>query len=231
MMHTTTHQFLTESGIDYYANKLYNESIGEIKETFEEGGIELITIDDMSDKQKQILADATGKTWLSNLDNKNNKMSKKLGAVNDEGSKVGVTVEGYKNWTISRRIPVYWTNNMIAEIANALEVDAVLLIANELSPLQKKILYINTVFTIIGKNPTPKIEGKTYPGLSYATGMWYSQYAFDSEEIEIATIKKGDVTSENYEDFDVIMGMLTRKMLESIEINTKKSQIIYDKKH
>lgn len=220
-------QLLTEKGINYFANKLYDKGIGEIKKTFKESGIELFTLEDMTDEQKRILADASGSTWLDKLDDKNNKLSDRYKKVEEKGVKVGTTVDGYKNWTIARHVVPPWTTKLITKLADALDVDAVLLISNRLAPVQKGVFYSNTTISMIGRNPIPKV-GK---GPGYTYGQLYSQITFECGSIQLAKMKKGNLLSENYEDFDVVMGMLTKKMLESIETNTRRSQEIYDKKH
>ena len=84
--------------------------------------------------------------------------------------------------------------------------------------------------TLIGPNPIKKIEGKKYPGLSYLHGLPYGQTAI-SADIEIATFKKKSISSENLEDYGKVITLLADKMLEYIDINTKRSKVKYDKDH
>jgi hypothetical protein len=201
---------LTEVGIHYFADQLYDHSINEIKASFDSYGIELITRENMNDAQKAVLSEVEGGTWL--------KGKEKDGyyKFTNKAIKVGTAIDGYKNWMLSFDLPWPWSNIVLAKVANAMDVDAVLLV-NQRLDLTKDFGYAACLMTMVGENPIPKIEGKKYPGLSYVDGMYYGQAALTFyKPIIFAVSKKKEIISENYNQFGEVNKVLTDALLEDI---------------
>jgi len=183
--------------------------------------MELITREAMTDEQKAVLDEGKSNKWFSDLQWEQNRIESAYDKVEEKSIKIGAAIEGYKNWTVYEGIPTPWTNNMLAQITNAMGVDAVLLVSNKLD-LSKNVGFATTYMTMVGKNPIPREEGKKYPGLSYSDGMYYAQAGLRMPKpIELATLKKKQIQTENYEGFDVAMKLLVERMLADIRFRTE----------
>jgi len=230
--HIYTEKFLTEVGNRYFVNKMYDNSIESLKQSFSKGGIELITVDNMTEEQKAILsgAEARDKILGTSLDMKQSKLEKHYEDVQEKGISAGNAADGYKSWLIMDGLPLTWDLNVFAAMAEAMKVDAILFVNNNVIPESRTLTFQKTIMTMIGVNPIPKVEGKKYPGLSYLHGLPYGQTSIGSE-FEIASFKKKKIETENMDGYDKLLVMLADKMIEYLKINTERSRLKYEKDH
>jgi hypothetical protein len=201
----------TSEGIKYFANKLYDNTVSSVKEAFNKEGIEVLTFDDLNADQKKNFLATQGTKWTE---------GKKFSSWGDKNFATGESAYQYKNWVLDRGVEVPWINSSIADFAEALGVDAVLMIANGLQFDGSKINYGNTLITMLGKNPVPVPEGQS--SLGHLNGLWYgqAQIIFD-KNIAFATVKKNEVTNENYDGLGQVFGKLIGYMM--IDINGRKA--------
>jgi len=211
---------LTDDGMRKLVNKLYTESIEQIKESFKIRGIELVTIETMNANQKAVMADAKGEKFLQS-DEKSNKLYNGYNKLSSKQANLGVAAKGYKNWKLIYELVWPWSVSVLGKMADALDVDAVLLINNEIN-ITREFAYASCVTTMAGINPIPKIEGRKYPGLSYNNGMVYGQglMAFN-KPIVFSTVKKKKIISENYKKF----GETQKVLIQTILADIKKRQL------
>lgn len=230
--HVFTESHLTEDGNKYFVNKLYDGSIETLKETFKKNGIELITKENMTDEQLEILSGALAKDKIlgTSLDIKQAKLESTYENVEKKGVSAGIAVEGYKNWTSMDQMPISFDLNLFGALAKALDVDAIIFVNNIVTPDSRTLTYNKTIISMFGVNPSPKIEGKKYPGLSYLYGLPYGQISINSE-FEIATFKKKAIQSENLDGYDKVVSLLIDKLVEYLIINTQRSKEKYEKDH
>jgi hypothetical protein len=230
--HIYTEKFLTEVGNKYFVNKMYDMSIESLKQSFSKGGIELITVDNMTREQKAILsgAEARDKIFATSLDIKQSKLEKHYEDVQEKGISAGNAADGYKSWLITDRLPLSWDLNVFGALAEAMKVDAILFVNNNVIPESRTLTFQKTIMTMIGVNPIPKVEGKKYPGLSYLHGLPYGQTSIGSD-FEIASFKRKKIASESMEGYDKLLVMLADKMIEYLKINTERSKVKYKKDH
>lgn len=196
--------FLPDLGTEYFANKLYSLNIEEIKKTFGEKNIELITVENMTETQKQFL---TSNKWLSNLGEKQQEYETAYSELNENGNKVGSTAKGYINWTIEKGSPHQEELNVYALLAKVLEVDAVVVFSSLVTP-GIDIYYNGTSITMIGSNPSNKEQG-----------MYYSRVDMTAE-IEMANTKKDVLIAEKYDGYDKIMRALVERMIKDLKTHT-----------
>ena len=140
----------------------------------------------------------------------------------------GIAVEGYKNWVINQGLPISFDLNLYGALTLALDVDAIHLINNEVSPEARTLTFNKTIMTMYGENPIPKEKEKKYTGMSYVNGLPYSQVTIASE-FEMASFKKKAIESENLDGYDQVISLLVDTMMKYIEINTQRSKEKYEK--
>lgn len=198
---------LTDKGLDYFVNAFYEIALPEIQNSFKEQGIELLSIDQMNDDQKSALADfGTDKfaeRFLMNESEKYRADLKKKSKLD-----IGSTVQGYQNFYIKDAIPGnMWVNNPLADLTNALGVDAILIVTSEIS-VTKKVLFKQNILTLIGPNPDNPPGGEYFKmkPRGYAYGQVSSRLA---ESIEIGTTKKGELIEFNITDYNKFMNYLS----------------------
>ena len=230
--HIFTESHLTTVGNEYFVNKLYDGSIETLREAFKKNGIELVTKENMTEDQFAILSGAQSKDKIleTSLDIKQARLESTYEDVEKKGVSAGIAVEGYKNWTSNDQMPLSFDLNLFGALTKAMDVDAILFVNNLVTPESRTLTYNKTILTLYGENPIPKIEGKTYPGMSYLHGLPYGQTSISSG-FEIARFKKKAIESENLDGYDKVVSFLADKMVEYLDINTQRSKEKHEKDH
>jgi len=168
--------------------------------------------------------------FMTNLDLEQSKLKGKYKEVNSKGVSAGATVDGYLSWMFKAGgAPGSWDMNVYAFLCEALDVDAIVLINNNVLIDGNRLMFKNTIITMFGPNPIKKIEGVIYPGLTYWYGHAYGQTALDAN-IPIVKFRRKEAASENFEGYERVPIFLTNKLLEYIKINTERCIEIHKKK-
>lgn len=225
-------KYLTEVANDYFVQKLYDLGMDDLKKAFNADGIDLLTVDKMTEQQKAILSGTSSGDGMftTNLDLKKEKIKERYEKVESKGVSAGSAVPGYKSWMWQAEgAPVSWDMNLYGALCHAMEVDAILFVNNFVTIEKKGLTWTKTIVTMIGRNPIPKIEGRKYPGLSYIYGMPYEQTAI-SGEVQIADFKKKSIVGENFDGYDKVLGLLGDRMIQSLKRNKQKSIEVAKKK-
>lgn len=217
---TTTNKALSEEGLNHFVAKMYESNLPVLQQEFSDAGIELITIENMTNEQKSILSDFASTKWMERV-SKSEKTEYKSNFLGYEetGRKTGVAMQGYRNWRLGfAEFSMVWLSEPMYDLAKALGVDAVVYVNHRLS-MDGKLWANQTIISITGcENSVTGGQKKTLT----ARGLPVTQIGIDyPKPIQIATFKKKDIESEDYEGFDQFVGRLTKKMLNSLNARTE----------
>jgi len=171
----------------------------------------VITYEDLSDDQKKIFDATQGTKWTD---------GKKFTSWGDKQLATGEAAYHYKHWDLQRGVPIPWVNEPIADFAKSLGVDAAITISNGLKFEGSKLLHGTILITMIGENPVPLPEGKKR--LDGSEALYYGQGQIIIEKkVEIANIKKNEVSGESYEGLGKVYERLIGYLM--IDINGRKN--------
>jgi hypothetical protein len=217
---TTTGKALSEEGLNHFASKLYELNLPVLKQEFSNSGIDLITIETMTDEQKQILSDFASTKWMERV-SKSEEVEYKSNFLGYEQTsrKTGVAMSGYRNWRLGYvEFNMAWLSEPMHDLAKAMGVDAVLYVNHRLS-MEGKLFINETVISLTGcENAMTggKKKFMTVRGLPVTQiGLGYPK------PIQIATFKRKDIETETYDGFDQFVGRLTSKMLNHLKTRTE----------
>lgn len=213
---TTNGKVLSEEGLNHFVTKFYESNLPVLKNQFSNSGIELLTIEEMTEEQKQTLSEFATTKWMERV-SKSGETEYKSSFLGYEESerKTGVAMKGYRNWRLGyTEFNMVWLSEPMYDLAKALGVDAVVYVNHRLTMEGK--LYINqSIISITGCENA--MTGGQKKKLT-ARGLPVTQIGIDyPEPILIASFKKNEIVSENYDGFDKFVARLTSKMLGSLK--------------
>lgn len=217
---TTTNKALSEEGLNHFVVKMYELNLPVLKQEFSDAGIELLTIESMTNEQKSILSDFASTKWMERVSKSEEKEYKSNFIGYEETSrKTGVAMQGYRNWRLGyAEFSMVWLSEPMYDLAKALGVDAVVYVNHRMS-MEGKLFANQTIISITGCENA--MTGGQKKKLT-ARGLPVTQIGLDyPKPIQIATFKKKDIENEDYEGFDQFVGRLTKKMLNSLNARTE----------
>ncbi|MFY0686725.1 MAG: hypothetical protein JXQ90_06150 [Cyclobacteriaceae bacterium] len=209
---------LTEDGGNKIATEFYNESLGDIKSSFQKNGIEVMIIE-------SVLNSAEKKEGYENFELSMTKVMHAMVSYAErwkyEGIPMATAPAGYRMLPTTIVPADYGVSKSMGELTDLLEVDAVLVAVVQTRTSTKSTTFIKTGLSMHGPNPTPKTPGKKYPGKSYNTGMHYGSVMVKVEkEFEFILRKKGNVISQDYTGYGEVMGKISSKLAEHIALQS-----------
>jgi hypothetical protein len=213
---------LGEKNANVFASQFYNQGYTKLNEVFTSQSIELLTPDQYLDTEEK-------RAYYYNFEMQMTKVAKmSLGFVNSiskgagaTGIETSATAVGYKLFPASMVPGDYRINESLAELAKTLGVDAVAIVGIE-SKLDGSSVYFNKVsLTIHGENPTSKIEGKKYPGMSYNSGLLYGGGELELKKpFSYANYKKKKFGELNIEGFGDVLSKLGSSVVNRLKIKS-----------
>ena len=205
---------LTSSGANYLADQFLSQSIAELKSGFESQGMQLMTINEVLDSE-------TKQQAYDNFELTVGKLAKAVtgfvssmeSAAMDGGIAASATADGYKLIPAILAAGDYKNNESMGQLAKDLGVDAVMVAYIKTQTDNNSTTFFETSIATYGQNPTPRVDGKKYPGMSYNTGMFYGKSSISADKgIEIIERKKGDTVSENLNGYGKLMNQLASRL-------------------
>ena len=194
---TTTN--ISESGGNYFANKLHEEAISKLKASFKAKGIVLLTPDEYLD------TDEKKNFYSEKFQPRISKMGKFISGFEERRTDMAVCADDYRGFDVSAAADHERMISMGHELTSELGLDAVLSLAIRLQDDGKRLFLHEIKWTINGPNPVDKWEDHKYRGCcgaKYQEGLvyYFSSYTM-KKPIEIARRKRKELTEENYSGF------------------------------
>lgn len=204
--------WVSEKGGNVLANKFLQASIDPLKKSFEQQGMQLLTIEELldDDAKKAYYRNGVslelGKGFVGAL--------RQMLIAMESGDKKMITgADGYRVFEVAATTD--WKRGIAlgSGLAGALDVDAVLSVGLGIST-DGKITTLNEIkWALNGKNPNPKKEGHRYVSQNLGTG-YYEGQCYVKIDLGL-TGKEGGIPfrdnktqQENLEGFDLLMTVL-----------------------
>ncbi|MDX2196719.1 MAG: hypothetical protein NW207_09900 [Cytophagales bacterium] len=203
----------TDEGHNKIANKFLDTSMAQLKEAFKTYGMELLT-------PAEYLTDDAKREAYDKFANPHSGLPKFL--VSDKKFKNASSPDGYRSFIIQ-----YPDDNKASEefgkLAKTLEVDAVVIIGNDIL-CESKSFQINKLgIYMYGPNPVPKKDDATYTnkhGMGYHEGHMYVGFELDLGGSIFVKHKKGAITWQDYSGYDKLCGFLIKNIGEFLTAAT-----------
>ncbi len=204
--------WVSEQEGNVLANKFLQASIGPLKKSFEQQGMQLLTIQEALDTKekatyyRQGISLELGKGLVGAI--------RQMTIALESGSKQMITgADGYRVFDVSAAWDWKRSIELGHGLAEALEVDAVLSVGLGIAT-DGNITALNHIkWALNGKNPIPKKEGHRYVSQSLGTG-YYEGQCYVKADLNLVGKEGGipfsnDKTrEENLEGFDLLMTVL-----------------------
>lgn len=195
----------------YIADTLERQSLPKLKEVFDKQGIELLSYSDFSIEQKRILENAGTSDYLD-LQKEELKYTQSFNFSDweEETVSTGTVSLDYRTWDINSRQLGISQLNSLGALSEMLGVDAVIVINNHIT-VGNSLLYQKAVISMVCMNP---YYDKTKKPIFQVAGWNLGQVALNDMALKIAKVKKRQIVSENYTDYDTMINLLANKILE-----------------
>ncbi|NNC85092.1 MAG: hypothetical protein HKN75_03360, partial [Bacteroidia bacterium] len=198
----TTYISVTESGGNQIASAMHNQTIENLKKKFAENRATLLT-------PKEFLDTPEKKDYYYNQFQPTvSKIGKFLSNFENRATDISVCADDYRYFDMGAAFDYLRSESLGSELAEKLEVDAVLSIGIVIQT-QKKEAYVRTFkMALHGPNPIPK-EDKKYvgqkTGVGYYNGQIYSGATFAFKKpIPAITLGKNEITGMDFDGLEVI---------------------------
>ena len=190
--------WMTQEGTNYVASMFAERAVPKIVEQFAKYGMEVMT-------PAQFLTDDAKKAAYAAFEPDISGLSKSLLTKDDNFVAQGAAV-GYLTKPVWAPFD-YKTATTFGELARTLGVDAVVVMANEVTTDGDKVGYTKMGMHVFGPNPIEKIEGKRYAGAfgaGYNTGQLYEGEDLIPKKPVVFIVKKGKNEGANFDGYDAV---------------------------
>jgi len=200
---------LTPKGANHFATKLSQSGIPALKEEFAARGITLLEPIEFITTEEQVNAYVEFELPKGKLGGATESISGWM----FRSPTVSSAAAGY-----SGIITHLWMDakglTALEELRQKLELDAMVVIGNTSHSDAKGVSISSIDFFMYGPNPIPKPPQKIAQ-IAWSPGATYSQATFGKgfKGAPLAELKKGNITKEFYEGYDVILKTLAREAL------------------
>lgn len=223
---------LSGNAIKQFANELYDNSIKEMKSAFQAHGAELISYEEMSDEQKEILNNLQSSKWMTRATQDERIRTTYVSEYQTIYKKVvwdiGSPAYDYKSLKSVVLLPS--DLNFLGILCQSLGVDAVLIVNNKFD-LEKGAAYDEFSMNLIGINPVSFDQAmaqaksnmhKKLIAKNYWDGVVYTEstFAFKSP-VMVSERKKGDYSTPDYTGYGSFVYSAIDASLAAFEERTK----------
>jgi len=213
---------LSQKGGNYFANKIYNQSIEMIKKSFKDVGITVLTPEEFLNTEEKL---EIYKNFKPNL----SKLGSFLTGLESRGTDIAVAADNFRGFDLYACNDHERMESLGYDFAKGLGVDGVLSIATEVVSDKKQVTVTGFKVALNGPNPIPK-QDKRYVSQNFGAGYYKGQlYTYGTFFLKspatVAQYKKGIIQEENYDGIGEILSCFPKRfdseMRKAIEKNSK----------
>lgn len=210
---------LTGAGVNHFAAKFYDASLGVIKKVFSEQGMTVLTTGEYLDTPEKEAAYFTFEMnhgfmmrglikYVKSLDGWNQRAwAMRHGVTHlmqDAGTMKSATPDGYRIFPIEMIGQDGKSTDSINDLREAVGVDAFLGVLIQTQYNGKELVLRDLWMYVYGPNPTKKVAGKRY--IQWRTGQrWAETEMRMKPPPTVAKFKKGQIIFEDYSGFDKLI--------------------------
>ena len=208
----TTYRHLSEHGGNMISNNIYDLSIDMLKARFKEEGVVLLTPKEFLNTQEKI------DYYYDEFEPDVSKLGSFLSKVENKGTQMSTSADYFRTFDLGAANDWRRSVSLGSDLANKLEVDAVLSIGTAFRSDRKELSMRYVAMALHGPNLISK-EDKKYAaqkaGNGYNEGQLYTGLNYIiKNEMKVASIHKEGIYDINFKGIEVIIEEMVNRMYD-----------------
>ncbi|MDC9721841.1 MAG: hypothetical protein PSN34_03595 [Urechidicola sp.] len=205
---------LSDSNGNSIANLIHNQTLKSLKDAFKKRGTILLIPQEYLDTEEK------ANYYFETFEPEVSKAGKFLNNIEDNRTDKSVCANTYRYLDLGAAFDYKRSQSLGSELANNLNVEAVLSIAIDLYYSAKGVFISNVKMTIHGPNPNPKLDKKYY-GQKTGTGYYIGQLYIGGtlgfkKPIKVIDLKQKKDFYKNFEGLEVIFTSFIEKFYDEM---------------
>jgi hypothetical protein len=218
----TTYTALSENGGNQVSNEIYDLTINMLRERFKKEGVVLLTPKEfLNTKEKSDF-------YYDKFNPDVSKLGNFLRNIENRGTQMASSADFFRTFDLGAAADWRRSTSLGYDLANKLEVDAVLSIGTALRSNKKGANMRYMAIALHGPNLIPKQDKKYIAqkaGNGYNKGQLYTSLKYIlKNEIKTLTIQKKEITDINFDGYEVILEELIDRMYKVFDESIAKAQ-------
>ena len=211
---------VTDSQGNSIANLIHNQTLKSLKEAFKKRGAILLIPQEYLNTEEKV------NYYFETFEPEVSKMGKFLNNIEDNRTDKSVCANTYRYLDLGAAFDYKRSQSLGSELANSLNVEAVISIAVDLYYSKKGVFISKVKMTIHGPNPNPKLD-KKYFGQKNGTGYYDGQLYIGGtlgfkKPIKVIDPKQKKDFHKNFEGLEVIFTCFIEKLYDEMDIAINK---------